>query len=310
MTNLTSAKREVIFISIPKTRMYENICFSGGGIKTLSFAGAIKVLEKRGLLQGINRFAGSSAGSMFATLLACKFSAEEIIKLIDETDISELAEEGFGQNLWRLAFKFGFYSGGPILKWIENMFRKKGLGKYTTFIEVYEKFGSELIITGTNLNRQKTVYYSPCRTPRMSIMDAIRISTSIPLFIQPVNIEGDLYGDGGLLCNYPIHIFRSIDPKLEKTIGFYARDTKECTSRHKFENLIQFVDIVISGIREQSQHKYRSKRHHQRTIFIDTYHIGATHFNLNEETKKKLFKWGKLATEEWLDLEKRLEAVD
>ena len=48
--------------------MYENVCFSGGGAKALSFAGAIKALEEKGLLEGAVRFAGSSAGSLFATL--------------------------------------------------------------------------------------------------------------------------------------------------------------------------------------------------------------------------------------------------
>jgi len=284
--------------------VFENICFSGGGSKTISFTGAIKALEEEKYLKGLCRFAGSSAGSLFATLLACKFNADEIIELIKETNINELAEGGIGQNLIRLAFNFGFYNGKAIEEWVENMFRRKGLGKYTTFIEIYEVFGSELIITGTNLNKQRTVYYSPCKTPKMHVIEAIRISTSIPLFIQPVNIEGDLYGDGSLLCNYPIHIFKSVDRRLDKTIGFCVKDDKDHRTRHKFENIVQFLDIIIGAIMKQSQYKYEKGKYARKTVLINTYDVGATHFDINKEIKKKLIRWGHNDTLKWLKKQK------
>ncbi|MBS0286622.1 MAG: patatin-like phospholipase family protein [Proteobacteria bacterium] len=67
--------------------------FEGGGAKGLSYAGAIKVAEQRGMLKIVERVAGSSAGGITAFLLATGHSAAEIEKIMMELDLLETLQD-------------------------------------------------------------------------------------------------------------------------------------------------------------------------------------------------------------------------
>ena len=61
---------------------------------------------------------------------------------------------------------------------------------------------------GTNLSTHFGKVFSIERTPEMSIVEAVRISMSIPLFFAVVRDErGDVFVDGGVLNNFPIKLF-------------------------------------------------------------------------------------------------------
>ena len=54
------------------------LALEGGGVKGVAFAGAARALEEAGLLQRFEGFAGTSAGSQAAALLAAGFTASEL----------------------------------------------------------------------------------------------------------------------------------------------------------------------------------------------------------------------------------------
>ena len=49
---------------------FRNLVFEGGGVKGIAYAGAIGVLERKGILKDIRRAGGASAGAITAALLA------------------------------------------------------------------------------------------------------------------------------------------------------------------------------------------------------------------------------------------------
>ena len=51
------------------TRTIENLVFKGCGVLGIAYAGAIKALEKQGVLKDIKRTVGTSAGAVAATRL-------------------------------------------------------------------------------------------------------------------------------------------------------------------------------------------------------------------------------------------------
>lgn len=63
----------------------ENLVFKGGGPKGVAYLGAIKVLQARGLLANVKRFAGTSAGAITAALLSVSCNAEEAENLLIQT---------------------------------------------------------------------------------------------------------------------------------------------------------------------------------------------------------------------------------
>jgi len=86
-----------------------------------------------------------------------------------------------------------------------------------TFAQLFERCGRELCIPVTNVSRMMTEYCHVKTTPNMSVRVATRMSMSLPVMLQPINLvpgldrvlnnEPEVYVDGGLLCNNPIHVF-------------------------------------------------------------------------------------------------------
>ena len=51
---------------------FRNLVFEGGGVKRIAYVGAMKVLEQKLILKDIKRLGGTSAGTIYAVLVACR----------------------------------------------------------------------------------------------------------------------------------------------------------------------------------------------------------------------------------------------
>lgn len=64
-------------------------------MKGIAYIGAVQALEEKGVLKGIKRVAGTSAGAIMALLCALGHSITEIADLMTNMDFGEFADGGF-----------------------------------------------------------------------------------------------------------------------------------------------------------------------------------------------------------------------
>ena len=83
------------------------LALSGGGVKGAVYGGAIQALEESGIINDIERFSGTSAGSSVATMLAMGFNACEIRGQLMGTNFAELVEYSLSNALWSAIFGRG-----------------------------------------------------------------------------------------------------------------------------------------------------------------------------------------------------------
>ncbi|XP_060069581.1 uncharacterized protein LOC132549645 isoform X2 [Ylistrum balloti] len=194
---------------------FENLVFEGGGNKGLAYCGAVRVLEEIGVFPKIKRLAGASAGAMTAALLAVGYNSYEIEEFLSQ-DLSHYfldASFGYLSLLPNLVSGYGWNPGNRIYEWFGTVMKKKTNDPDITFGELYrdKRFNKELCVVVTNLNHMTEEYCHPKTTPDMPIRLAVRMSMSIPGMFKAtpytVNGETNLYVDGGVLCNYPVHCF-------------------------------------------------------------------------------------------------------
>lgn len=206
--------------------VYKNLVLEGGGVRGFAYAGAFEVLDSLGILQNIEKVGGSSAGAIQATLLAVGYTPKEMTKIAENIPLKEFNDGFFPGGFSRLNKKFGFFKGEKITEWIEELIAAKTGDSNITFLQLHERRSQnnykDLYITGTDLTYRRLTVFSYENYPNMRIKDALRISFSIPLYFEPViideagavqhdrnNMNFHLMVDGGLLSNYPIHIFDS-----------------------------------------------------------------------------------------------------
>lgn len=192
---------------------FENIVLEGGGNKGIAYCGAVRVLEELGLWPQVKRLAGASAGAMTAALLAVGYNSYQLEDFLSQ-DLSQVFLDhkcGYCSLLPNILTGFGWNPGNRIYKWFgEKLYDKCGNADIT-FREVHEKFNRELCIVVTNLNQMTTEYCHPKTTPDMAVRLAVRMSMAIPGLFRATTYtnhgQTDVYVDGGVLCNYPIHCF-------------------------------------------------------------------------------------------------------
>lgn len=200
---------------------FENLAFEGGGAKGMAYIGALRVLEASGLYPDhVMRVTGTSSGSFFAAMVACGATSDELKDLLFDTDLVTLLKDArFGRwsclvNLWS---EFGFHPGVRLLDFLGELLEERTGAKDVTFLQLYERCGRELCVPIANITRMCAEYCHPKTTPNMPVRLAIGVSMSLPVLMRPYRLvhkmgtpaweEEDIYTDGGILCNFPLHVF-------------------------------------------------------------------------------------------------------
>jgi len=305
-----------------KTIMPESLVFSGGGIKGLAYVGAIKALEEKQLFQNVKRFAGASAGAITAALLAIGMGADELDEQMSSVDFSTFLKksnvdiealvdkpsEEFilkgPEVIFDEVTKRGLCDGSVFIQWLTSMFKLKGFDEATTFAQLYEKTGNELIVVLCYANCSKTVLacYKNEEMANMPIVTAVRGSMSIPFVFQPLIWNNNTYVDGGTMYNYPIEVFdEEVSPS--KSLGFIlSTQSSVLTPERREDNgILSHLACIYDAIMNVSyEYCFRMENHH-RTVFIDPAGIGTLDFKLTEDQKKSLKDNGYKATMDYFE---------
>ena len=277
---------------------FEYIVIEGGGVKMIPACGAIRALDEYNILNSITKFAGSSAGSILATALACGYTPLEIDKLMLDTDFSKFQDDKFGivRDSVRLSSEYGICSGVYFLNWIGDKIEMKLGKKDATFKDLKEFNGNSLYVTSLCVDDDKTRLFSYENSPDMKISTAVRMSMSIPLFFCPVKYEGKYYVDGGVSNNYPIHIFDIDNKTKNKTLGLKLmsldekRDSRIFNGAMNTSSVIQFYASIMSHILNEIERREIDDVYWDRTISINTGTIGTLEFDITREKRMKYIK--------------------
>jgi NTE family protein len=188
-------------ISIPimtsKTAVRLGLALGGGGARGLAHVGVLQILDEAGIK--INAIAGTSVGSLVGVALAANRSVLEITSVSKRINWFHLA---------RLAWpRRGFISFVPMERFIINW-----LGDIT-FADLKMPF----VCVGMDVLTGAVKVFDEGR-----IAPRIRASSSVPPFVQPVEIDGVLYADGGFVDNLPIASVRKLGADLVVAVNLFG----------------------------------------------------------------------------------------
>ena len=196
-----------------------HLVLSGGGMKGVMFIGALRHLYLENLHKNITHISANSIGTIIGLMVAFKLSIEEMEQILyDMKDDSNLCFIPI-KNYIRFFTEYGFFSIELFMGHLTKLINKKypEMGDDITFKELSKRFGINLYISTTNINRCENSIFSIDDTPDISVYRASEASMSIPLLFKPIKIDGEYYYDGALTNNFPIKIFTNV-PK-ENILG-------------------------------------------------------------------------------------------
>lgn len=309
---------------VKDNKAYEYLVFSGGGIKGISYCGALEVLEEKKILYdelgilNIKGLAGASAGSIIAALLAIGYTPSELKKIMLDIDFAKLIDDKLGviRDTVNFVKDYGIAPGEYFYNLIGEYVEKKTGNKDYTIDELYKDENVSLVIVGTDISCKQSIYFYPNHQDKnfhnVPIRKAVRISMSIPFLFEPVKFNGRLCVDGGVLDNFPLHVFDgeypgdviarlNLCPPNPHVLGLNIMSNEDMNNYvyHKKQDIDGLWDYSISYVSlllTENEKRVMTPSYWQRTINILTPDFPLTNFNLTEKEKLDLIKRGEKST--------------
>ncbi len=204
------------------------LVLSGGGAKGLAHIAVIRALEENGI--PIDFIAGTSMGAIVAGLYAAGYSPDEMEKLFKSEQFKfwstgEIQEE----------YRYFFTKGEDDPSWLELDMRKKAdklkimpptnlIPEEQMDFAFMEMFSSVTGICKGDFNKLFVPFFCIATDvynnkelvlQKGDLGEAIRASMTFPLYFKPIEINGSLVFDGGIVNNFPVQNMKEMfDPDI------------------------------------------------------------------------------------------------
>ncbi len=276
-----------------------DLVFEGGGVLGISFLGAYKALRDSNF--DIVRCAGTSAGSVIASLIMAGYGCDELIEVLENTDLKQFLKKTklsstfiIGKGL-SLLFNKGIYNGQCVEIWIENLLNKKGIH---TFKDIMIDNVSPLKIIAADITKRKLLILPDdldqygIGPQHFSIAKAVQMSCTIPFFYTPVKQKDSYIVDGGLLSTFPVWIFDIEEKPVRPTFGLKIKDKCSFSSNGKHNIFSYIVDLINASLNRDEMSYVRDKDSVRTIILQNDHQIKSTDFKLTRDDIKYLYQVG------------------
>jgi NTE family protein len=297
-------------------RLKINGVFQGGGVKGIALTGAVSAAMNQGY--EFHQLAGTSSGSIVASFIAAGYNGEELKKMILETPFqaflqrSKIFDTTIIGPVSRLLIKKGLYSGEALENWVYHKLLAKGIRSFGDLPPNRLRIIASDISQGKLLVLPDDIAQYGISPAQFSIAKAVRMSTSIPYFFDPVMIRKSHRAsnlkehfrkqfiyivDGGVLSNFPMWVFdkETYDERVP-VIGFQLVG-KGTQKVHHIKGPITMFEALFSTMLDAHDERYIEQHNRFRTIKIPTLGVPNTEFNLPKEKSLELYDSGFQASE-------------
>lgn len=295
--------------------------FEGGGVKGIALIGALDVMESYGYRW--QNVAGTSVGSIVASLVAVNLSALEIYDILLKKDYNKLlnlrkfSKSNF-KNYLNVFFENGMYSSDYIKEWIDSILSEKlNLKRSVLFKDLIIPNQNGILLNNIKYKRKYKLHVIAAditngkmlilpediadygvNPDELKVCDAVQMSISLPLFFKPVKLKNpdgtiSLIVDGGILSNYPVWLFDSGTSPQWPTIGFKLAGSREEHYQNNTDNTLQYIKAIISTMLEAQDDVHIKSMDYLRTLKIDSLDVHATDFNITPEKALEVYTSGR-----------------
>ena len=264
------------------------LVLSGGGAKGFAHIGVLKVLEEAGIK--IDYIGGTSMGAVIGGLYASGYNATQIDSIFKRTNFDELindyiprsSKNFYGKKndeLYAIVLPFSNFRVGipeALSKGMYNYNLLSNLTRNVRHIRDFNKLPTPFLCIGTNIETGEEVLLN-----KGNLVQAMMASSAFPSLFTPVEIDGNLLVDGGVVNNYPIKEVRNLGADI--IIGVDVQD--DLLKRKSLKNATRIL-VQITNL--QSIDKMKSKIK-DTDVYIkpDIRDFGVISFDKGEEIIRK-----------------------
>jgi NTE family protein len=278
------------------------LALSGGSLRGAAHIGVLTVLEENNLRPDF--ISGTSAGSLVAALYALGLSPKQMTEILDDLSAKKLYDLNLG---WTTLFNLLINGALWLFKAPPEIYRSmppgllKGikLTNWISEITMHRRFYDTVIplaVMATDINTGEAIcYHTPGFGPDqvklgkkltlqddVSLTTALRASTAIPGIFTPVEVEGRLLVDGGVVDNLPSEVLRAMGANrvLAVNLGYPGQQKKHLDNAASIA--AQAIDIMAREITT-----FRGVKAADYVLNPKIYDVGLTDFDKIHECVKR-----------------------
>ncbi len=236
------------------------LVLSGGGAKGFAHIGVLKALEEAGVR--VDYIGGTSMGAIVGALYASGYSPQQLDSIFNSVDFEYLIQdkiprssksfyekensEKYAITLPFNKFKVGFPSSISKGQNIYNLLAR--LLSPVSEINDFNKLPIPFFCMATDIETGEAVKLDHGYLP-----EAIQASGSFPSLFQPVEIDGRVLIDGGVVNNYPIDEVKAMGADI--VIGIDVQDDLA-----KRDELVSAVQVLLQINNYRTVHDMYKKK--------------------------------------------------
>lgn len=226
------------------------LALAGGGARAAASIGVLKVLDREGI--PVFAVAGTSMGSIVGGLYAAGYRPDEIEQIFLANDWNDIfkdtpsrafltqeQKESGSRHLLEFTFRRGRFippSGLSAGQKLSGVLTARTLAASFQAGLDFDKLSIPFRAVATDIETGEAVVLG-----RGLLHDAMRASSAIPLAFQPVEFQGRLLVDGGLVNNLPVDVARSLGAGVVIAVD-------ASTQLEKKERLLSLFEIMSQSI--------------------------------------------------------------
>lgn len=215
------------------------IALSGGAVRGIAHIGVLQALEEENIFP--THISGSSIGSIVGVLYAAGNSPQQLLEIAKETSLF---------NLFRPQLSLGLMELSKVTKILKEYI------KTDNFDVLKKKF--YVCVTNIEVGEWEI-------REEGELFQTVIASCSIPFVFKPIELDGQMYVDGGVLNNLPIEPLKAVcdkvigvnvipmgrSKKLDGIVDIAKRSAELILNNNSIRNLEQCdVALSIDGINE------------------------------------------------------------
>lgn len=270
-------KKHLLFLSLfmmiqvcfgqEQSRPKIGLVLSGGGAKGLAHIGVLKVIDSLGIK--VDYISGTSMGAVVGGLYASGYNAHQLDSIFSAIDVDALLQdytpresksfyEKRNDEIYALTlpfnnFRLGLPSG--LSKGLYNFNLISRLTKHVSHVRDFDELPIPFLCVATDVETGEQILLDSG-----VLAQSIIASGAIPTLYNPVEINGRLFIDGGVVNNYPVEELKSRG--VDFIIGVDVQDGL------KNREQLKDVTVVLSQINNFSMIEKMDRKRSLTNIYI------------------------------------------
>jgi predicted acylesterase/phospholipase RssA len=234
----------------------KHIVLSGGGVCIFSFYTAIREAFKSKFcdFDHIESYYGTSAGSILSVMLAIlpKTTWDHMDDFMLRRPWNKLFQFSVDKMLAAISEK-GMFDAQIVREMFEPLFRAVDIPNEITMAEFHQITGKTLHLVTVELHSFALIDLTHSTHPHWKVLDAVYASMCLPVLCRPFHHENHLYGDGGIVSNFPLSLCMEHGAVAEEILGIRIHVPSMVTPEMSRPTLTTLLDYLFYLIRKMLQ---------------------------------------------------------